>query len=185
MRRKKVCKVRLFVPVLLALLAVFSIASGSKEDVVTKGCVYYVDLYLKQFPNLTLEEVTATVEQESNFNPKLKCIEKKVRDVSHGPMQVRGKTLRKTLYYAGPLDAVCSWELGLYYGMQYLSYCKSVAAKLSSDSETIRRHMWARYNGGTYYYTQNNNGDWIYINENYIRACEKNFKEFSSYLPAH
>lgn len=163
------------------LIALVPYSTSSKPDA-NKSMIDYVLAYLKVFPNLEFADVMSTIIRESNGNVKCKTWESRVNEYSYGPLQILGSTARLK-GYKGPLDGLCSWETGLYYGMAFLSDCKHKATKmvnqdpLSKDlsplvkERKIRAHMYAMYNAGRVCWKKGHEGE-KYTNHDYVVECE-------------
>ena len=149
---------------------------------------FYMAKYLKDFSNLEVAEVLAVIQRESRFRPKTVTLERKVRDKSYGPMQVRLKTARGMGFTGTPED-LCTWREGLYWGMRYLSYAKKVAQKTlryasESNTHVLRRRMFAIYNSGGVYWQDGVVGG-KYINSIYVHACERNYWKFNTWAEGY
>lgn len=153
--------------------------SDANTPVVKKGRDYYIAKYLQVFTNLTPAEVLTVIKVESDGNPNTISLEPNVNDKSYGPMCVLGKTAR-FMHFTGDLRQLCTWEHGLYYGMQFLSWKKAEACKQARTARIRRRHTWSLYNAGRLELVKRD-GTWTYINQRYVNICEKYYKNLKKY----
>ena len=155
------------------------------------GMADYIVKYLEVFPNLTFTEVRAAVRRESRDNPKTKVHERTVNDFSWGPLCVRSKTLYGMGFKGSP-EKMKTWETGLYWGMKYMSLCKtraraSILAEYGvADEHLIRRRMYSLYNAGNLYFTtviEDGKEHRVYRNRAYVRYCEHYYWKYLKYDP--
>jgi hypothetical protein len=139
----------------------------------------WINMYLTIFTNLTVPEVLTVMDIESQFNEKLITLEPSVHDKSCGPMQVRIKTARG-LGLKGDWHQLCTWQIGLYYGMKYLSQSKKRALHSTHNSLVARKRTWAGYNAGNYYLIRLATGEWTYLNNGYVKKCEHVYVKYAN-----
>lgn len=162
----------------LAIILVYP--TEAKNEVRELGMADYICEYLKIFDNLEFAEVRAAVKHESGDNPENITPEPTVNDKSWGPLCVRTKTLRGMGFKGDPHELL-NWKVGLYWGMKYMSICKSrakrsVIAELGvADQHVIRRRMFSLYNAGNLYFktvVEDGKHKKVYRNRNYVTKCE-------------
>jgi hypothetical protein len=172
---------RKFGDLLVAILFFFFLFPGfTNESTRPADQITYLSKYLELFPNLELAEVLAVIWKESRCNPTLKFYEATVNDYSYGPMQVRLRTARGLGFTGKPKDLL-TWEHGLYYGMKYLSFCKTNATKTYLkengvlNKHIVRKRTFASYNAGGVYYKVDDVGEQVYINRDYVLECDNTY----------
>jgi len=166
----------------IVIIIVFFLHSPLLAPKETSGMIYYLDKYLKIFTNLTAAEVLTGIDVESSGNPKAIRYEKRIKCYARGALQITDKTARWR-GYEGPLEDLCSWKTGLYWGMEYMSYQKRrYAESVRPWQKNIqRRRMFAAYNYGSVKFVKKD-GKWEYKNQWHVNKCEKRYKYWTKNL---